>query len=241
MLINLPKPDNYKLPEPLKFDYACAKCNLSTGCSVSGAGPTDLKDVKLIIVSDFPSFNEVKEGYPLVFKRERIVKNLPVMPNAGTFLRRELTKMFRIDTYNSCYITNALKCDKKNNTVGTSDFKTCVLTWLKYELDVLDTYVPKVPILSLGQLAFEAFKLLNPSQFHDKSKLKNYRFKRGLFYLDHPIIYSVNPAAVCKSIPRVESLPVNSQVNSVDYLEPIVGSPLWQYRKEMQLLQDYLI
>lgn len=63
----------YTTPQEIPFNTHCQnceigrfKCNGNNHYAVGGAGPQDLSQVKLIIISDHPGAYEEKYGYPFV-------------------------------------------------------------------------------------------------------------------------------------------------------------------------------
>lgn len=235
-------PNGYSNNTNIQFNRDCALCNLSRGEAVFGAGPEDLGRIKLIIISDNPGPYEVEKGYPLVYRESQRKPNVIQKWNtAGTYMRNILHSM-GLDSYKDCWITNAIKCEKREKTVEQKHINTCAISWLKKELDILDCHVPTVPILILGKLAFKAIKVLEPQSFpKDTVELKDYRKKKGVFYRLHPLVFTVNPAAVSNCIPRIETHEIDDNyVRNVREIQYPIGSPPWFFMKDLELLKEYL-
>lgn len=239
--------NRYPTP-PIPFNRQCAACSLGyknpeVPSAVGGAGPTDLSQVKLIIVSDYPSNLEVKHNYPF-FDNDALRRQRQPMQwrNAGSILRALLFTLFGLDTYTDCWITNAIKCDPKQHQPENTHLKICSQTWLLQEMTRLNEAVCDAPILILGRHAFNAMKLILDAPF--PSSL-NEGLRRPIFWLNHPIVFAQNPAQVSRSPyhleTRVVSTPKSELVKSVLEVEWIIpGSPLWHYANDLEVLRPFL-
>ena len=278
MSIYLPDIDlplTYKKQEHpcIKFNKACQLCELGQRVqrhneeqqkqprakykqkenffAVSGAGPNNLSDVKLIVLSDFPGHYESSESnlFPMVdaLQNQELRKKGLLKPrNAGSFLRMALSNMFDLNTYTDCWITNAVKCNPLDDTIKeSSHLKTCNSKWLANEFLLLDEYCPNVPLLVAGTLAFRAL-----SNIYQDSKrlLQEYGFngsrRRSLLLRSRPVVVTFNPARIARSEPRIESsISSNSKltVTSNDWLyPPIPGSPVDLFIKDLRYLSPWL-
>lgn len=242
-------PTSYGLPEhPLfRFNRECSDCTLSCKNAVGGSGPLDLNLVKLIIISDHPGYYEKMRGFNFVNNQVKIKGQTDDKKsewlNAGALIRLCLVNMFGLNTYNDCYMTNVIKCEPGKNNITASHLKICS-KYIKEELATLDLYCPTAPILIAGNKAFKSLKELVPDLISSNYALQDCRRRQGLYYKAHPLVFTVNPAAVCKSTFRIET-----EVYRYDDLiyiptkkdYPIlVGSPVWMFCKDLELISKYL-
>lgn len=277
--INLPL-TYQKQPHPsITFNNKCTKCSLGDRLqrhnleqdkspsskanytkdkakffSVSGVGPDDFDNVKLIVLSDFPGYYESHEDN--LFNMVDILQNqntrgkngLLLKRNAGSFLRMSLNLMYGLDTYTDCWITNAIKCYPLDNKINElTHLKPCVNTWLANEFSIIESVCPSVPILVAGTLAFKALSYLFPD---NKNLLSEYGFngsrrRPDLKLNSHGIVVTNNPARIARSEPRIETSVSHSKlklsVSSNDWLyPPIPGSPVDLFIKDLQFLSLYL-
>jgi len=253
-------PSDYNLNNPIPFNRTCELCTkLARGTSVGGAGPKDLSQVKLIVISDYPSNLEEEAGYPLFDNEEkrsqtRVNNSLTYIKwrNAGNFLRYELNRLFGLNTYTDTWITNAVKCNpfhkKEQITITEGFMKTCTNTWLLNELQTLHQHQLTCPILIAGTTAFRALQYVDNKLYSELTmangkkahSLKDYRRVKGKFWLTHPLVFTVNPAGPAKSVARIETHEVKTKVFRVQELPYLIGSPPWQFQEDIKLLAEYL-
>ena len=238
-------PKDYGKPiEGLNFDTKCTDCALSNGCSIPGS-ITNLNNLKLIVISDYPGHYETKYRY-LMWDNELVrgktykgSKRIPSWPNAGNYIRR-LLEQFGLDTYSDVYFTNAIKCNPEQNKPKELHIKSCS-KWLNTELSILESkgYI-NTPILVAGTTAFKSLKHLGEKSLESLS-FKDCR-RRVIYVKSHPTVVVANPAAVCSSTFRIENRIVYDprQLTSVRELPPIPGSPIWNYQKDLELIKCYL-
>ena len=242
----------------------CNQCDLSCGGAVPGAGPLDLSNIKLIVVSDYPGHYEKTYGFPQVprpyviqqeeleaKKQNKKVRRRQKYPsqNSGEYIRFVLSDYFNLDPFEEVYYTNAIKCPTERgqqsvNVVG-KHINACYL-WLKNELAVLEKYVPYAPILIAGSTALKTFAKI--SELKDPSLKSLYRTK-PFFYNNHATIVSYNPAIVSKG--RLQ-LTTNCRYLSSKKDGPVlitptnlrtwstVPSPQWHYEQSLQWLAPYI-
>ncbi|EKQ70447.1 uracil-DNA glycosylase [Leptolyngbyaceae cyanobacterium JSC-12] len=240
----------------ISFDRSCKKCPLSCKEAVAGGGPDELTDVKLIVVSDHPGAYEIQVNHPFFdndgkraskINKKTGRKTPEGFRNAGSMLRHTLKTMFGLDTYTDIWCTNIIKCDPKATKPQEAHAKACANAWFKKELATLDQFVPEVPILIAGTLAFKGIvacfpelKRSLPNSLNDCRRTNHYRLG------DHPLIFTFNPAPVARSEFRIEtSVTLDSDdtylVEAVRVIEPpIIGSPVWHFRKDLEPLRNFL-
>lgn len=234
------------MPLPkLNFDKTCQGCKLSNDNAICGCiEQGDLTNLKLVVISDYPGYYEDKYGYlmwdnqPDRDKKKNLEKG---WPNAGNYIRRFLESEYNLDTYKEVYFTNAVKCKPgKDTPKEATNIKPCVNKWLLAELQLIEQTHPQVPILILGRIAYIAFQKYVPnSPFAGlKGGVKNAR-RQVFMYKDHPVVVSVNPAAVASSRFKLEFTTIDNlgDLRAVRELPPIVGSPEWHYAQDLKLLQ----
>lgn len=243
----------------INFNRSCTGCELGIGKAVNGCGPDDLTDVKLIVISDFSGHYEAENNMPMWSndgnrapkKNKKTGKYGPEGPrNAGSMMRHVLKLMFGLDTYSDVWFTNGIKCPaNETRKIKPQDkhIKPCVSLWLAKELETLDEAVPTAPILIAGSIGFKALKMTFreldktlPGSLNDCRKTNHYRIG------EHPLVFTFNPAPVARGEFRVETDvdldETNSyRVNAVMTIEPpIVGSPSWDFRNDLEYLSPFL-
>lgn len=240
---------------PNPFNRECDACSLSCKEAVGGVGPDNFNDIKLIVISDYVGAYELKCGYPMYENdKERapktdrfgVPRSLPGWKNAGALLRSSLNELYGLDTYNDCYITNALKCDPKSVKPTAKHIKVCVIQWLLDELAMLDEQCPSVPILVAGTQAFNALKMIDSTLNKELTGgLQKYRRTNHYRLKQHPLVFTFNPAAVARNEGRIET-DIQRQhnfrvkVTEVQQLPVFVGSPLWHFKRDLMMLDQFL-
>lgn len=251
----------------ISFDKNCTACSVGEyrekqnakleegkprSYATGGAGPEDLTQVKLILVSDLSGHYEALAGYPFVDisneKGERNKKGLLNPHNAGGFIRMALELMYGLDTYNEVWCTNALKCDPgAKKPLFNTQTKPCVMRWLQNEFTYLDEYCPTAPILIAGGTAFEAIKLIYPveAKLLNERKLNGCRRRSDITLGRHPAVFTLNPARAARCEARIETEVQYRrgllQITKNDWLYPALpGSPLYSYIEDLKFLRPYL-
>lgn len=237
------------LPE-LNFNSKCKACTLSTGKAVCGSiGFQDLTNMKLVVISDYPGHYEETFNYCMYSnedKRQSKRGSNKGWPNAGNYIRTLLATKFNLDTYREVYFTNAVKCNpRKVKPDINKQIKKCINEWLLKELVLIDDVNPQVPIMLLGDTVFKAFsKAMKNGPFlklGGSPKMKDAR-RKVWFYKEHPIVVTVNPAAVASAGYKLERSDVSSSTSMVyTYdLPTLVGNPQWHYEKDLEILRQYI-
>ena len=221
---------------------------------VPGAGPDDLTQVKLIVISDFAGHWEALNKYPFFDTHaesgDRFKKGLLRSYNAGGYLRMILKKIYGLDTYHDVWMTNALKCDPgKRKPIVNTHVKPCALRWLKIELEHLEEYVPGVPLLIAGTTAFEAMKLLYKDQANllNSLKLNGCRRRNDIRLGRRPAVFTLNPARPARCAPKFESdvryVKDKYVVRKNDWVPPelyLPGSPNYSFVQDLLFLREFL-
>jgi uracil-DNA glycosylase family 4 len=247
-------PKRYRKPDLIPFDTGCTRCKIGQAknnekkkASVGGAGPQDLTQVKLIVISDHPGWYEEKEGYPFVHKQEfqerQGKKTIDPIRNAGALIRDMLHGLFGLDTYQEVYATNILKCDPGKVTALDSHYRTCS-AWLSSEFEVLDEYCPTVPILIAGAKATRHLHRTFPDFKLGKEGINYLRRRKGVKIKSHPAVFTYNPAQVARSEPRIETIanPKNRRIKESDWMyPPLPGSPTDIMVRDLELLEPFLL
>jgi hypothetical protein len=260
----------------------CELCSLGKGdrISVGGAGPDDLSKVKLIVISDHPGYYELQAGYPLydstpdVKTRYQIALSkqasnrepkslkevyeaaIPGAVNAGGTMRKVLNEVLGLNSYTECWITNVLKCDRKDRTPGAEEINTCIDAWLRNELAWLEETqgeeevtptAPHAPILLAGKIAYAGFRLLDPEVAKCwPGSLNSARRRRDLRWRGRPVVCTFNPAQVASSVNRIEGAVAWSETQRPivtrckRWAVPIPGSPMDVFCRDIQILKDFL-
>lgn len=262
------KPRTYHAkPHPLaRQDLHCEACGLGKNreranskkkdsdpikTCVPGAGPDDLKNVKLILISDYPGHYEELHGYPQydsTISREKFKNGLLQARNSGAFIRMALNRMYGLDTYNDMWITNAVRCNPNQlKVIENAHIKPCVGLWLGPELALLDEHAPNAPILVAGQHAFRAIKQLYKKEAAELNKLglNGCRRRDDIRLGSRPAIFAPNPVRAARSEFRIETqlmfLDGKWRVSSNRWLYPQpVGGPVTSLIEDLKFLRKFL-
>lgn len=220
---------------------------------VGGAGPDDLTQVKLIVISDYPGPYELQHNYPMFDKTKEpgfkpYKKGILQPINAGSLLRSTLSQYLEVDTYTEVYITNAVKCyPAKTTVIENAHVKPCAQHWLSYELNKLDLYCPKAPILVCGTNAFRGLKAAYPafrSVFEETKSLNALR--RHTITLDNHICTGTfNPALIARSMPTIdeETKQIKGTIRITENAPlspPMPLSPLHKFIGDILILKDLI-
>ena len=218
---------------------------------IPGAGPRDLKTLKLIVISDYPGHYEELYGWPQVdinsIKGER--KNGVLLPrNSGAFLRMVISGLLGLDSYKDVWMTNAVKCNPaKTKVIESAHLKPCVRQWLGPELLILDQECPKVPLLVAGLQAFRAVKMLYRQHTTQLETLgfNGCRRRNDLTLNGRPVVFAPNPARPARSEPRIESTVLFNGgkwvVGENEWLyPPPLGSPVRSFIEDLKFLAPLL-
>jgi hypothetical protein len=240
----------------IKGDRTCRDCTLGKGCCIPGAGPDDLREIRLVVLSDHPGYFEQQVGYPMYdnaeerkpkYNRKTGKTSLEGWKNAGGLIRSTLEFMYGLDTYRQVWMTNALKCDPEKEKVKDKHLKACAFKWLQNELLTIDSFQPEVPILIAGNDAFKSLTYLD-KELGNKlgTGLRQHRRTSNQRWRGHPLIFTYNPAAVARSEARIETeigLTLNQtyKVNKVQALPTTIGSPLWMFLRDLEMLEPFLL
>lgn len=240
----------------ITFDSHCQSCGLckgTEGSAVGGAGPDNLANVRLIVISDHPGYYEMGNGFPFYpnDKERSSARGLPKFLSAGAYIRRVLYRNLGVDSWNETWMTNAVKCNpqhkKDSITIKDSFLKECSRLWLNPELYTLHSYNPNTPVLVLGRHALTAIKYIDPPL---KNVLGNSlkKLTREVYYLwdTHPLVFGLNPAAAADAEFRMEVergyYMKNGirKIKSIRSFPPLVGSPQWMFEKDLEILKQLL-
>jgi hypothetical protein len=244
------------MPHPLiPFDKGCAECKAH--CQdvegVPSAGPDDLTNIKLIVISDYPGKYEVEFGWPqvpnsLALAQQKSKKKLPPIPNSGQLIRDLIEQMFGLCSYSEVWFTNAIRCDPNHgqDSVVVSDriIKTCNKAWGLSEFYLLDKYVPKVPILAAGTKALRCLQLIYGEECPQGS-INSYLRRTDLIVKEHPLVCCNNPAVYARSVGRIESSINLSRRGDIDItavtnLSNYMLTPLEHFKQDIKVLSTYI-
>jgi len=250
----------------IEFDRGCKKCSLSTKKAVQGAGPNNLSNVKLIIISDHPGDYEERYGYPFYDNSAEASKRKknkygqlkgtyepPGFPNAGSYIRQLIHSKFGLDTYNEVWCTNVVKCNPRGATIGSKHLRTCVRSHLIRELTEINNVVPNVPILIAGRHAFDGIGYLDKTLKKQLgNSLREVRRTNSYKLWSHPLVFTFNPASVRDNEFRIEKkLGFREYTNrnkhrirhiyDIRTLPELPGSPRWIFNKDIEYLRELLI
>lgn len=219
--------------------------------SVGGAGPQDLTQVRLIVISDLVGHYESVSNEPMhdvSADRESRKRGLLQPLNAGAFMRMSLSLMYGLDTYTDCYFTNAIKCNPNQlKPLENQHMRPCSKHWLEQELQLLDKYCPTVPILVAGSMAFKALCFIYKKEMETAAGIKhnNCRRRKDLMLNEHPLVVTFNPAGAARSMPKIETEVKERKsglwVTKNEWLFPqLPGSPVDKFVRDLYPLAQYL-
>lgn len=249
-----------KTPLP-GFETNCRVCSLGKGEAVGPTGPDNWSNIKLIVISEHPGYYEELYKFAQVpnsfvqkqkeYKKPR--ETLPQTMNGGELIRRAIENLFNISHTESVYYTNALKCNpaQLTNISKTKHINKCAQWWLSGEFYLLDKYAPDAPIIICGDKALTAIAYLYPSvkDYVKSWNLTNTRRRKDirLGLNNRPVAVTFNPAMTAKGQSRIETvLKTNRytgaiEVKSVKDWSPfLVGSPLWNFKKDIYWLKEFI-
>jgi len=251
MVFNNPNPPSYSdVGNLFEINRECKACSLSCGTSVPGVHPTNMEDIKLIVILDYPNKLDFVNyaAFPDETKRQsintRYKMELEKQRNGSNLLRILINEYLQIDHQENVAYLYAIKCPPDNKTVQDKHIRTCTRRWLEKEIAVIDLYKPNVPILICGSTSLKALKLLDPT--FKSYKLNDLRRSTGHLYKQHPLVFSFMPSS-CKGEARIEvhTRPNTrkhiSEVISFKKLGTIFGSPLWIFSRDLIILREYLL
>jgi uracil-DNA glycosylase len=241
---------SYKYKHPnIAFNIYCNNCllgkNNKKGTAIGGAGPIDLTKVKLIVISDYPTFSDKFKGTPFTDNQKTFNRTDEKAQwlNGAALLRTAIQNLYNLDSYTECWMTYVIKCEPGKNTVKPEHLNICK-NHLQDELHWLNEQAPNAPILITGTKAFATMKNLLPNVIGRDSNLQSSR-RTILKYLGHPICVTVNPNIISKCQFRIEEdvYEYNEDVFVSKYTNyPIlVGSPYWLFIKDLEILQPYFL
>lgn len=248
-----------------EVDKKCNRCTLS--CkegTISGQSEVPFSDVKLIVVSAYPSNREYKTNLSLApssSDKQEIPNSNKSPVGAGEFLRfcmkiidRNLPQEYRpIEDFT--YFTNAIKCTPQHGkdkiTVTERHIKTCRDSWLLKEIDMFPS---RVPIFACASEAVKALLGTKESLYNNRNRVN--------YYKKHPIIVSTNPIDwekyVMKYVPDIEESrqyvtklmktpSFNKHKKKIDEVigvkkwEALPGSPLYFVKQDFKLVTQEII
>lgn len=209
----------------------CDRCNLSYPPAIFGQSEVPLDQVKLVLVSAYPSTEEMKQGICLA-------PNSKVL-NAGAYCRKALSVVFDEDPnfssefkpfVMSVFFTNMIKCPvqvkKEKRDVKVDHIRSCK-SWLELELDQLP---PRVPILIASSEAVKGLLGEQESLYANRCK--------ELMIGEHPALVTMNPIEPsryttysCKEFRRNREGILIPRISSMD--KPSVGSVPWFFKRDL--------
>jgi len=245
----------------------CDKCALSCkDGTVGGQSKVPFSEVKLIVVSSYPTNKDYKSGQSLADNLER--KGTPnsnkAIVGAGEYLRfclgafldrsKDIPEQFKpIEDYT--YFTNALKCNPQHGkdkiTVVEKHIKICKDTWLTNELA---QFQPTVPIFACSSEAVKALLGTDQSLYNNRNRVN--------YYKQHPVIVSTNPIEwekyVMYFVPDIEEARQNvvklmksgaikkykknvDKVIGTSSWQALPGNPLYFVKQDLNLIKQEVV
>jgi hypothetical protein len=211
--------------------------------AVNSTYPIDLNDTKLIVISSHPGHYEEKYGMLMcpnddLRKQDKKKNKVVRYRNAGSVLRYAIKNVLDLNPVTQVYYTNIVRCNPKKEKVLEKHIKVCTGKWLKAEILIWSKHIPTVPILVAGTDAVRAMKTLDPS--FTLSGVKEARRQVRQLFNTHPATFTTNPASVASRQFRIESYKYGNVITRVEELPPLIGSPMWMFFKDIEVLKDYI-
>lgn len=216
---------------PNGMDSKCARCSLSTGKSVHGQSFVPLNKVLLILISAYPSTEEVSQNMTLAPSQKYM--------NAGRYCRLALNSVFGEDAFISSFsdyvfFTNAIRCSpllKKDKKDITKTHLSKCSHWFKQELNNLP---PTVPILIAGSEAVKSLLGFNASIYANRRKV--------IYVQKHPAVITMNPIEPSRYHPYDVDISVSKRgkvtVTKKSMMTPIFGSPPYWFKQDLLLVKE---
>jgi hypothetical protein len=218
----------------------CKRCSLSTGKAIHGQSEVPLKDVKLIVISAYPSTEEVKQ-------RASLVSSTTNKLNAGKYCRKAISAVFdaddRIPTeykpfVERVFFTNIIRCSPlgergKKRDVTDTHIKQCN-PWFDHEL----TQLPDgVPILIASSEALKAL-IGESSVYQSRGQLFNYK--------QHPVMVTMNPIEPTRYLTyQIDSLYKTKHgaivPNKISPMRPVLLSVPWLFNRDLIMVKEEVI
>lgn len=220
---------------PNGMDSKCQRCTLCTGKSIHGQSNVPMDRVLLLLVSAYPSTEEVKQGITLAPS--------PKLMNAGKYCRMALGSVFDSDPFfekfkpfeDRVFFTNAIRCSplvkKEKKEVKRIHLDTCRY-WLDKEISHIND---GVPILLASS---EAVK----SMLGFKESLYSNRRKVFTLYKNHPAVVTTNPIEPARYHPKDVKVYKKRKggfgIKESFMMKPFFGSPPYWFKQDLLLVKD---
>lgn len=220
---------------PNGMDPKCARCSLTTGKSIHGQSEVPMDQVLLVLVSAYPSTEEIKQGITLAPS--------PKLMNAGKYCRLALSSVFDNDPFFEAYkpfcdkvfFTNAIRCSplikKEKRDIKRTHLDQCK-GWLDKEMSEINS---GVPILIASSEAVKTLLGFNESLYSNRRKVFT-------LYRDHPTVVTTNPIEPARYHPYQVDLYKKRNgavgVKSTKMMKPITGSPPYWFKQDLLLAKD---
>jgi hypothetical protein len=214
----------------------CTSCSLSTGKSIHGQSEVPLNQVLLVLISAYPSTEEIKQDMSLAPS--------PKYMNAGRYCRSALSAIFDSDPFFSNYrpfadyvfFTNAIRCcpllKKEKRDITKGHIEKC-RSWFDKEMTEIN---PGVPILIAGSEPVKSLLGFNEGMYDSRRKVFN-------LYKDHPTIVTLNPIEPSRYHPNDATVYTKRNGKSfglkdIRMMTPITGSPPYLFKQDLILVKD---
>lgn len=219
---------------PNGMDIKCTKCSLTTGRSVHGQSAVPLDKVLLVLISAYPSTEEVKQGITLAPSQKFM--------NAGKYCRFALNSVFSKDEFFSSipsfsdyvFFTNAIRCSpllKKEKKEVTKEHLSKCSYWFDKELESLPT---GVPILIAGSEAVKSLIGPNESIYANRRKVLSIK--------GHPSVVTMNPIEPARYHPYELDISMTRngrvKIKKKSMMPAIFGSPPYWFKQDLLLVKD---
>lgn len=220
---------------PTGMNSRCDRCNLCTGKSIHGQSEVPMDKVLLVLVSAYPSTEEVKQGITLAPS--------PKLMNAGKYCRLALGSVFDNDPFfkdfkpfqDHVFFTNAIRCSplvkKEKREIKKSHLETC-LYWLDKEMSYIRD---GVPILIASSEAVKSLLGFKESLYSNRRKVFN-------LYKNHPAVVTTNPIEPARYHPKEVKLYKRRNgkygIKDSSMMTPVFGSPPYWFKQDLLLIKD---
>jgi uracil-DNA glycosylase len=221
------------------IDSKCSRCGLSNPPAIYGQSEVPLSEVLLVVVSAYPSTEEVKQGISLAPSSKLL--------NAGAYCRKAISAVFdKDDNFPSTYkpfvmhtfFTNMIKCPvqlkKEKRDIKPNHIRSCK-QWLDTELTQMH---PEVPILIASSEAVKG--LLGEGQSLYTNRCRVHLIDK------HPGVVTMNPIEPSRYCTYKANEYKRTRggylvPKSISMEAPSIGSVPWFFKRDLLATKELVI
>lgn len=218
---------------PNGMDGKCSKCSLSTGRTIHGQSSVPLDKVLLILISAYPSTEEVKQGMTLAPSQKFM--------NAGKYCRSAINLVFAEDEFfkdfypfsDYTFFTNAIRCSpllkREKKDITKEHIKKCS-GWFDLELK----HLPKVPILLAGSEPVKSLIGFDESMYGNRRTVHRIKGRDAVVTMNPIEPARYHPYEVQSSISKRGKISITKR----SMMKPVFGSPPYLFKQDLILVKE---